>query len=354
MPDYYDITELRVRNVETVPPIVWERDIRDRTHTDSRERNFRTQNSVNEPRSDTTMTLADGYSFPDGWRMGQGGRLYYRAILGQSIPLKVTAHREGVPSVDSNEFRITRYRAFETPMVPSRIYVGLGFNNATQRLYLFNSETDEDPDQYINAFNIDGAEQLSESLNVRSVSPPRLAGGCFDGTHFWLSGGNWNRTESYLKKIDASGSEVGDYTFSSNTGINIESLTFDGTYIWGLDLFGYKLRKFNTSGVEQSGTISLARAETATDYDGYWLTDAQYGLAYADGHFWIVQSHIAGETWIFCCDTSGTRVRSRDIEIDDDPPAGLTYNPTTDNLWWIHDRTNEDGNRYGTLEAKQI
>lgn len=353
MPDYYDVCELRVESNDPPVPIVWQ-ELPDLVLEDSNDRQVRSRNYVNEPANDTRFQLASGYTLPSGWTYRGGGVLRYRAILGQTIALKFTARRDGVPNVDSNEFTITRRHAFRENLIPNRIVLGLGFNQSSQRVYVLNT-TDigiSPRRDYINSFNIEGVEQMSESLDVSDPTPIRPAGGCFDGTHFWWCGGNNSRTESYLTKINSSGTLVEEYIITGNP-INIESLTFDGTYIWGLDLRNYQIRKFNTSGVEQSGAITLPRGTHTGDYTGYYFTEAQYGLAYADNHFWIPQHHISAENWLFCCTTAGARVQNRDVETEH-AVSGVTYNPTTDNLWWIYDRTDSENDRYGLLEAIQI
>lgn len=351
MPDYYDVCRLDVR--ASILPIEWET-LPDLTWEDSNRRQIRSRNYVNEPRSETRFQLASGYTLPDGWTYRGGGVLTYRAILGQTIHLKFTATRNNVPDVDSNEFSITRRHAFREDLVPDRIVTGLGFNQSSQKVYVFNhTDVDINPRRdWINTFNLEGVEQVTESLDVTDATPIRPSGGCFDGTNFWWSGTNNSRSESYLSKVNSSGSLVSEYTVTGNP-IEFESLTFDGTYIWVLDLRNYQIRKFSTSGVEQSGAITLSRAQHGGDYDGYDLPSGQFGLTYADSHFWIPQNHISTENWIFCCDTSGSRVRSRDVRTEH-AVAGVTYNPTTDNLWWIYDRTDSDGNRFGILEAQQI
>lgn len=352
MPDLFDVTELRVQATDPVVPIVWET-IPNRVHEDSNNRSFRTQNYCNEPRDEITMSLATGYTFPSGWRMGRNGRLFYRAILGRSVALKVTASRQGVPSVDSNEFTITRRQAFIERLVPNRINLGLAFNNTTQRVFVYNTtDVDITPVRdYINVFDINGNEQTSESVEVSDINPQGRSGIAWDGSHFWVCGHYDAGSGGEFKKIDADGTLDSTYTY---TGGEIESVAFDGTYIWGLDIRQYQLRKFNTSGVEQTGAVSLASATNFDDFSRYYFSQAQYGLTYADGHFWIPQSHFTGGVnKIFCCTTAGVRVSSRDIDVDHGV-SGVTYNPTTGNLWWILDRTDDDDNRYGILNAKQI
>jgi len=354
MPDYFDVCELRVESDAPPVPIVWQ-PLPDLTWEDSNQRQIQSRNYVNEPASETRFELADGYTLPDGWTYRGGGRLNYRAILGQTIALKFTARRDGVPNVDSNEFTITRTHAFVENLIPNRIVLGLGFNQSSQRVYIFNTtDVDINPRlDYVNAFNIAGVEQLTESFESSEGSPIRPSGGCFDGEHWWWCGGNNSRTEAYLNKVNGSGELVNSYTITGNP-IYIESLTFDGTYLWGLDARNYQIRKFNLSGVEQSGAITLARATNYDDFDRYVLGEAQWGLVYADDHFWIPQNHFTGgNEHIFCCDTSGTRVRSRDVRTEH-AVAGVTYNPTTDNLWWIYDRVDSEGARYGILQARQI
>lgn len=354
MPDYYDVTELRVTANDPPVPIAWQT-LPDLVWEDSNQRRINSRNYVNEPRSETRFQLASGYTLPSGWTYRGGGRLNYRAILGQTIALKFTATRAGVPNVDSNEFNITRTRAFQENLIPNRIVLGLGFNQSTQRVYIFNTtDVDINPRvDYVNAFNIEGVEQVTESFDSSQGSPIRPSGGCFDGTHWWWCGGNNSRTEAYLNKVNGSGELVNSYTITGNP-IYIESLTFDGTYLWGLDARNYQIRKFNLSGVEQAGTITLARATNYDDFDRYNLGEAQWGLVYADGHFWIPQNHFTGgNERLFCCNTSGVRVQSRDVETEH-AVAGVTYNPTTDNVWWIYDRIDDQGARYGILEAQQI
>lgn len=355
MPDLYDVTRLDVRDSI---PIVWQV-LPDLTFTDGNRRTFQCRDYINAPVSTARFRVVNGYTLIDGWTYDNStGELGYNPILGRTIRLRFRARRDNVPWVLSTELSITRKQAFIERLVPNRIVIGLGFNAASQRVYVFNgTDIGITPNRdYINAFDVDGNEQLSESLDTTDVTGQSgrdaPAGGCFDGTHFWTSATNSSRTQSSLTKLNADGTENAHYTVSY-TPIQIESLTFDGTYIWGLDLRNYQLRKFSRSGVEQSGGITLPRAQHASDYDGYNFTQAQYGLAFADDHFYIPQSHITGETWIFCCTTAGVRVRDRDIETEH-AVSGLTYNPTTENLWWIYDREDEDGNRFGILEAEHI
>lgn len=350
MPDYYDVCELRVQANDPPVPIEWQT-LPDLTWEDSNQRQVRSRNYVNEPASETRFRLASGYTLPTGWRYRGGGVLTYRAILGQTIALKFTARRSDVPDVDSNEFTITRRQAFIERLVPDRINIGLAFNDATQRVYVYNTtDVDVNPVRdFIAVFNINGNEQVSESVEVSDINPAGRSGVGWDGTHFWVCGHD-SGGGGELTKINTDGTLNTRYTYSDG---EIESIAFDGTYLWGLDISQYQLRKFNTSGVEQSGTITLPRGTHTGDYSGYYFGQAQYGLAYADSHFWIPQHHISGETWIFCCDTSGSRVRNRDVETEH-AVSGVTYNPTTDNLWWIYDRTDGESNRYGILEAQQI
>ena len=349
MPDYYDVCELQVRANDPPVPIVWTT-ISDLTWEDSERRQIRSRSYVNQPRQETTFRLADGYTIPDNWTLGTGGRLYYRPILGQTIPVRITAQRAGVPNVDSNEFSITRRQAFVSQLIPDRINIGLEFNNATQRVYVFNTTTAEVANDvghvqdFITVFNTDGDEQVSESLEVSLNVPERASCIGFDGTHVWLAGkdsGFYTGTGG-LWKYTTAGTRTAQYSYTNG---RLEGLAYDGTYMWGLDISNATLRAFNLSGVEQTTrSVQLPR----TGDDRFHFSDAQYGFAYGDGHFWIVQS---SPSWkIRCVTTAGVPVTSRDITIEHGC-AGVAYNPTTRNLWYILDRDNP---RRGILRTQRI
>ena len=352
MPDYVDIATLEVRNILPAVPIVWET-LPDIVREDSNRRQVRSRNYVNEPRAETRFRLAAGYTLPEGWTYRGGGVLNYRAILGQTVRLKFTAFRDNVPDVDSNEFRITREQAFISRLVPNRVNFALAFNNTTQRVYVFNAtEPAINPVRhFIAVFDINGTEQLSESLEISDINPAAMNGGAWDGTHFWAVG-HFTTDGGELRKITTAGVLEATYTY---TGGFIESIAYDGSHIWGLDIRTRQLRKFTTAGVELTAdTLTLPQAAHTNDFSGYSFGIGQYGLTYADGHWWIPQNHFTGgNERIFCCTTSGVRVQNRDVAVVNGV-AGVTYNPATDNLWWIYDRTDADGGRYGVLEAQQI
>ena len=352
MPDYYDVCELRVTATDPPVPIAWQ-ELPDIVREDSNRRQVRSRNYVNEPRSETRLRLADGYTLPEDWTYRGGDVLNYRAILGQTVSLRFTAMRDNVPDVDSNEFSITREQAFVSRLVPNRVNFALALNNATQRVYVFNAtEPAINPVRhFIAVFDLDGNEQLSESLEISDINPAAMNGGAWDGSYFWAVG-HFTSDGGELRKITTAGVLDATYTY---TGGFIESIAYDGSHIWGLDIRTRKLRKFTTAGVEQTASaITLPAAATTNDMSGYYFGIGQYGLTYADGHWWIPQNHFTGgNERIFCCTPAGVRVQSRDVEVVNGV-AGVTYNPTTDNLWWIYDRTDDGGSRYGVLEAQQI
>ena len=343
----YDVIEVLVRNINRIP-IVWQT-LSDRVSDNSNRRSIRLRNFVNEPSDETTFALATGYTLPSDWTFNSTGRLRYRPILGQTINLKFTAMRQGVPNVDSNEFSITRRQAFIERLVPNRIVLALGFNQTTQRVYILNT-TDigvTPVRNFINSFDIDGNEQLSESIELAdSVIPRNNNGMTFDGTHFYLCGkdGSFYGGTGYLNKIDTDGDLAGEYTYSGGW---IESLTFDGTSLWGLDVApvsgNYGLRKFSTIGVEDT------EARLNLPNTSWYLSRAQYGLGYGDSCFWIPQAN----THIRCLNADGTRDTIRDISVQAGV-AGVTFNNTTENLWWIRDLEDDDENRYGVLEAEHV
>jgi len=341
----YDVSRLKVYSLV---PIVWS-ELPTLTYEDGNLRILRLKDYINEPKSSTTFSVHEDSQLPDGWRLTRKGVLRYTPVLGRTIALRFNAQRRSL-TAPSGILSITRKQAFVHRLVPNRINLGLSFNDATDRLYVFNATTAaiSPVRDFINSFTIDGVEQITEAVELTGISPTGRSGNAFDGTHHWICGHNVS-LGGELKKFNADGTVNATYTY---TGGEIESLTFDGTHIWGLDIRQYKLRKFTTAGVEVSAdAIDLPRAQYQNDRSGFYFQPAQWGLTYADSHFWIAQSHLLTPGHhIFCLTTAGVRNQARDIETGTSL-AGLTYNPNTGNLWWILDKDNP---RRGILFAETI
>lgn len=355
MPDYFDVCRLDVRATDPAIPIEWQT-LPDLEWEDSNSRQIRSRNYVNEPADATRFELADGYSLPSGWTYRGGGRLNYAAILGQTIALKFTARRDGVPDVDSNEFTITRRQAFIARLVPNRIFVGAAFNDTLGRIYVYNS-TDLSVTpvrRWISSFNTEGTEQLSESIEVADVDAYTGSGVAWDGTRFWTCGRDSILSRRNLTVINTDGTqhEVYDYT-----GGYIESIAYDGSAMWGLDISQRQLRKFSLAGVEDTdATITLPRATTTADMEGFYFGVGQHGLTWGDGHWWIPQFHITGHHYVFCADTDGNAVSSRHFEVPFDVGTivGVAFQASQDNIWYILDGEDDEGNRFGVIEVQHI
>jgi len=348
MPDYYDVTRLDVTAIIEDVPIVWS-ELPHLTWEDGNRRRVRLKGYINAPVGEARFALHPDYTLPDGWRLRSNGNLLYNPVLGQTVELRFNATR-GSESAYSGVLRITRHQAFVSQLIPDRINIGLEFNNATQRVYVYNTTTQETVDEvghvqdFVTFFDIDGNEQVSESLELSLNIPLRASCIGFDGTHIWIGGkdtGFYTGTGG-LWKYTTSGTRVAQYTYTNG---KLEGLAYDGTYMWGLDLSNATLRAFTLLGVEQTDlTIQLPRSGN----DRFHFSDAMYGIGFGDGHFWIVQSY---PDWkIRCVSNAGVLVTSRDIVIEPGC-AGAAYNPTTRNLWYILDRDNP---RRGILRATRI
>ncbi|MXZ00220.1 hypothetical protein F4Y93_06055 [Candidatus Poribacteria bacterium] len=353
MPDRSDVVVVSVRDTDVDEPIVWS-PLPHLTLEDSTRRRVRLKDYINPPVGEARFELHPDYTLPSGWRLRDNGNLLYNAILGQTIQLRFNATR-GSESGYSDILRITREQAFISRLVPNRLPLGLAFNTTAQRVLLYNAtDIGITPVRYfITSFDINGNEQVSESVEISDIEPERAAGIGFDGTYFWICGSDPSGGGDIIK-INADGTLNATYTY---VGGEIESLAYDGTSMWALDIYNRQLRKFSTSGVEDTtAVVNLPLAADVSDQTGYYTGRAQYGLTYGDGHFWIIQHHIQTRLYIFCTTPAGVAVPSRHVDISDPDfsSAGCTYNPTTRNLWWVIDGTDDGGSRFAELRAQQI
>lgn len=339
-------TDRSVLTVYNIVAIVWET-LPSLTWTDGVTRTLNLRSYVNEPRASTTFTVHSDTSLPSGWTLTSAGVLTYTPILGQTVQLKFIAHRSNLTAT-SGLLTITRTQAFVSQLVPDRINIGLAFNSSANKVYVMNTtDTGVTPVQdFINVFNIDGTEDLSATVETTLHIPTGRSGIAFDGTYFWLCG-HMNEGGGQLRKLNADGTLNSYINYS---GGEIESLTWDGTHLWGLDILQYKLRKFTSTAEVTADAVDLPRAEEVDDRTGFDFQPAQWGLCYADSHFYIPQAHIRASHVIFCITPAGARVESRDIEAPH-AVSGVTYNPSRDTLWYIVDRDNP---RRGILYATRI
>ncbi len=338
-------------------PVVWE-DLPNLTHEDGNRRQLRLRDYVNAPRGQLNFELHPDYTLPSGWRLSRTGNLAYNAVVGRTIVLRFKATR-GSESAYSGELRITRHVAFVTRLIPNRINLGLTFNNTlnAQRVIAYNTtDLDVNPVRdFISVFNLAGDEQVSESHEVSDDNPEGRSGIGFDGTYYWVCGHDVAGGGT-LKKFNTDGTVAATYTY---TGGEIESIAFDGTAMWGLDIDRRQLRKFSTAGVEDTtAAVTLPRATTAADMNGIYLPGGQYGLEWADGHWWIPQFHIEGvqHHYVFCFTTAGVAVPTRHFAVPITPGTivGLAYNPSTGDMWYMLDGEDSEGARFGTLRVHQI
>lgn len=354
MPDLSDVVVVNVRDTDVDEPIVWE-PLPALTHEDATRRRIRLKDYVNPPVGSVRFALLDDYSLPSGWNLTNNGNLHYNAILGRTIRLRFRATR-GSETGDSSELSITREQAFVSSLVPNRINVGLAFNDATDRVYVYNS-TDLDVTpvrRWISSFNTEGTEQLSESIEVADVDAYTGSGVAWDGTRFWTCGRDSILSRRNLTVINTDGTQHAVYDY---TGGYIESIAYDGSAMWGLDINQRQLRKFSLAGVEDTdATITLPQATTTADMEGFYFSVGQHGLEWGDGHWWIPQFHITGHHYVFCADTDGNAVSSRHFEVPFDVGTivGVAYNPSTRNMWYILDGEDDEGARFGTLRVHQI
>ena len=317
--------------VEPDVPIVWQ-PLPDLTWEDSTRRRVRLKDYINDPVSLARFELHPDYTLPDGWNLRTNGNLLYNAILGQTVELRFNATR-GSESAYSDTLRITRRQAFISRLVPNRINIGLAFNEGSQRVIVYNTtDVDVSPVRdFISVFDLEGNEQLSKSVEVSDINPSGRSGVAFDGTNYWVCG-HVPGGGGELRVISQAGALVHTYTY---TGGEIESIAYDGTSMWGIDISvgSGKLRKFSVAGVEDTAaTVTLPRAANTADMNGFYFGQGQHGLTYADGHLWAIQAHIQGRRYVFCMTTAGVAVPSRHVHIPAAPPAaGCTFNPTTRN-----------------------
>ena len=353
----YDVLTANVRYIPSVP-IIWD-PLPHLTFEDSNERRLRLRDYVNAPRGATTFELHPDYELPnDQWRLFESGTLRYRPIIGRTVNLRFNALRGNLTAY-SDTLRITREVAFITHLVPNRVFLGCALNETTARLYIYNATAPGvSPVRFwISSFNLEGNEIPTESQEVTSVNEAGRSGVGFDGTRWWVCGRDRLAAIRNIVTINLDGTQEAVYTYS---GGDIESIAYDGTAMWGLDIINRQLRKFSLEGVEDTdATITLARAQNTLDQEGFYFTQGQYGLAWGDGHWWIPQYHISGHHYIFCTDTSGNAVSNRHFEVPFGTDAGgtcvgIAWQNNQRNIWHIHDYETDDGDRVGTIRVRHI
>jgi len=353
----YDVLVANIRHISD-EPIIWD-PLPHLTFEDSNERRFRLRDYVNAPRGETTFELHPDYELPNNqWRLFDSGTLRYRPIIGRTVGLRFNAIR-GNQTAYSDTLRITREVAFVTHLVPNRVFLGAAFNESTARLYIYNGTAPfvSPVRRWISSFDLEGNEQPTESKEVTTVDAAAHSGVGFDGTRWWLCGRDRLAAIRNLVTINLDGTQEEVYTY---TGGDIESIAYDGTSMWGLDITNRQLRKFSLSGVEDTdATVTLSRATTTQDMEGFYFSQAQYGLTYGDGHWWIPQYHITGHHYVFCADTDGNAVSSRHFEVPFGAEAGGTivgvaWQENLRNIWHVHDLENDEGDRVGTIRVHHI
>ena len=105
----------------------------------------------------------------------------------------------------------------------------------------------------------------------------QLLGAEFDGTYYWVTGGNSGADPNKLYKIDTSGALVATYDQASLAGWGWRDLAFDGTYLYGADSATVVQIDPTTgaaTGVTIPGPINPVRAlayDPATDH--FWAAN---------------------------------------------------------------------------------
>ena len=323
MPDYYDVCELRVESDAPLVPIVWQ-ELPNLVWTDTEDRQIRSRNYVNEPRSDTRFQLASGYTLPEGWTYRGGGRLNYQAILGQTVRLKFTATRDGVPNVDSNEFTIRHQGGFTVALEPSREYTDLAYDQTAGTIWLLNHYESARTYVYLNNFNVDGSEIVANAFRpftIANASGLAWANGTLYATQV-VSG----ETGGTVYAATPGGTTT-SWTF---TGGKIVGLAYDGTYLWMLDSQANAIRAFTLTGTEQTSEQISVPWEFADAGSGN-VRYVYRGFAYGNDLFWIAYPETSQ---IRVMNRSGAWAAGRDITAATNAILGIAYDNANDILWY--------------------
>jgi hypothetical protein len=72
-------------------------------------------------------------------------------------------------------------------------------------------------------------------FTLDTLTDTQFLGVEFDGTNFWVTGGNSGGSPNKLYKYDATGNLLNTYDQNSSAGWGWRDLAFDGTYLWGSD-----------------------------------------------------------------------------------------------------------------------
>jgi len=330
--EYTSQSEVNVLNYE---PIVWDT-LPTLDYNNGRRKLVRLTDYIVGDTDRITFALSAATPFPSDGNYtlnGNNGRLRFNPVVNETVTLEFVATR-GPHTATSGTLTIKRGRVATLDLTPSRIYLGMAFDQGNDTFWVFSASLGNVRPtlRYLDSFNVNGNQNTGESIIFDSgavggwILPNRATGIAHDGTDLWISGSNTGGGGE-LVKINTSGMQIARYTYPAPW--QIESLSYDGTYIWGLDTATRSIKAFNSQGVNQS---SLQVNLNASDFS---FDDAQYAMTQGDNHFYVWNP---GDR-IKCVNRSSQRITSRDILLPSRISSnatfyGLVYNNDTDRVWY--------------------
>lgn len=292
---------------------------------------------INNYTEEVVITVHVDTPLPSGFTLSPSGVLTYSPIIARSIILKFVATL-GNQVAESDSLLISQNIVSTFTLTPNRIYLDIAFDQDNDKLWLFSASTiNVNPTvRYIDSFNLDGTHNIADSLVFNSgmltgddwIIPNQASGMAYVDGDFWICG---SRPGGDILKMTASGQEIDTYSVQSTH--QIDSLTYDGTYLWGLDIATRRIRAYNTgTGAEvTSATIALLSSEFTFN------TSGRHAITQGDGHFWIRDNNTS---ILKCVGSNGRRVGEREVSVLSHQTAafGMIYNNDTQNLWYATSR----------------
>lgn len=297
-------------------PIVWS-DLPSRTYTDGNLKSINIVNYVNRPRNHVSLAVDADTPFPSAgnYRFRSGGRsIRFNPQPGKTVTLRFIATR-GRHTSTSSDLTITRETLTEMSLTPSRTLIDTEWDQNASKLWVYSASLrNVNPTvRYLDSFGIDGSHNMGDSLVFDSgmISSsdwpiPSIDSGmcCDDEGHFYISGRD-EEGGGEVVKINDRGNEVNRYSYSAPA--QLDAMSFDGTYIWALDVANRNIRCYNMNFVEQnSQRVSLHSSQFGFSTDGI-------AAMVKGGDYFYIRGNDGG--LIKCVNDSGSRETSRDVSL---------------------------------------
>jgi len=123
-------------------------------------------------------------------------------------------------------------------------------------------------------------------FDIELVLDDNAPWGCaFDGTHLWITGGKVQNQDHFIYKLDHFGNLVETYDQGTTSSMGMKNMTFDGTYLYSVDDFGF----YRINPVDGNVELMFPEADFPEDipqmYGLVWVPDIGFITNYQDEGF---------------------------------------------------------------------